>query len=106
MLPDGATHLFHNSYWAVLVEGGWLYLAAVLVVTVWFGMRPLRPGPPPTLFARGGEAANLAVLVCALRLGEVFGATTAMIALAAGLIGYIQAGSIRPSEPGMDTVSR
>ena len=79
---------------------------ATLVVTVWFGMRPLRPGPPPTLFARSAEAANLAVLVCALRLGEVFGATTAMIALAAGLIGYLQAESARTPAVGPATVSR
>ena len=36
------------------------------------------------------------MLVCALRLGEVFGATTAVIAIAAGLIGYLQAESVRP----------
>ncbi len=58
------------------------------------------------LFARSAEAANLAVLVCALRLGEVFGATTAMIALAAGLIGYLQAESARTPAVGPATVSR
>ena len=67
----------------------------MLVATVWFGMRPLRKGPPPSLLARSAEAANLAVLICALRLGEVFGATTASIALAAGLIGYLQAESVQ-----------
>jgi hypothetical protein len=105
-LPDGATYFFHNSYWAVLVEGGWVYLAAVLVLTVWFGIRPLRSGPPPSLLACSGEAANLAVLICALRLGEVFGATTASIALAAGLIGYLQAESLRTSDQGVATVTR
>jgi hypothetical protein len=94
-LPDGSTYFFHNSYWAVLVEGGWIYLLATLVLAVWFCMRPLRAGPPPSLVARSGEAANLAVLICALRLGEVFGATTASIAIAAGLIGYLQAESLR-----------
>jgi len=105
-LPDGATYFFHNSYWSLLIEGGWIYLAVLLVAHVWFGMRPLRPGPPPSLLARSGEAANLAVLVCALRLGEVFGATTASIALAAGLIGYLQAEPLRRVAPGADTVTR
>lgn len=99
-LPDGATYFFHNSYWALLIEGGWVYLLAVLVATVWFGIRPLRPGPPPSLLARSAEAANVAVLICALRLGEVFGATTASLALAAGLIGYLQAESVAGGRPG------
>ena len=93
-LSDGATYFFHNSYWSLLIEGGWIYLLAVLVLTVWFGIRPLRAGAPPSLFARSAEAANVAVLICALRLGEVFGATTASVALAAGLIGYLQAESV------------
>ncbi|HET7821214.1 MAG TPA: hypothetical protein VFL10_06780 [Ornithinibacter sp.] len=105
-LPDGATYFFHNSYWALLIEGGWVYLLAVLVLTVWFCMRPLRAGPPPSLVARSGEAANLAVLICALRLGEVFGATTASIAIAAGLIGYLQAESLRSADRGVATVTR
>ena len=105
-LSDGATYFFHNSYWALLIEGGWIYLLATLVLTVWFCMRPLRSGPPPSLLARSGEAANLAVLICALRLGEVFGATTASIALAAGLIGYLQAESLRSPHQGVSTVAR
>ena len=105
-LSDGATYFFHNSYWALLIEGGWIYLLATLVLTVWFCMRPLRSGPPPSLLARSGEAANLAVLICALRLGEVFGATTASIALAAGLIGYLQAESLRSPHQGVSTVTR
>ena len=50
---------------------------------------------------RSGEAANIVVLICALRLGEVFGATAASIALAAGLIGYLQAESLRTSDRGV-----
>ena len=105
-LSDGATYFFHNSYWAVLVEGGWVYLVAVLVAHVWYGMRPLRSAPPPTRLALSGEAANLAVLICALRLGEVFGATTALVALAAGLIGYLQAESLRRPAARVATVAR
>ncbi len=86
-MRDG-TFFFHNSYWSALVEGGWVLLVAYLVVTVWFGVGPLRSGPPVAPWATAAEAANVAVLVCALRLGEVFGTTTAVLALAAGLMGY------------------
>lgn len=103
---DGATYFFHNSYWSVLVEGGWVYLAVVVVTTVWLAIRPLRQGPPPSPIALSAEAANIAVLICALRLGEVFGATTAIIALAAGFIGYLQAESLRRDAPDVVTVAR
>lgn len=94
-------YLFHNSYWAALVEGGWVLLAAYLVlvavaVGVW------RRGPVPHLWA-SAEAANLAILVCALRLGEVFGATAATLALAGGLLGLLahrSAGSVPEPVPG------
>lgn len=80
-------YLFHNSYWAALVEGGWVLLAAfVLLVLVAVGLWRRGPSDAPWVAA---EAANLAVLVCALRLGEVFGATTATLALAGGLLGLL-----------------
>lgn len=80
--------LFHNAYWGALMEGGWVLLGAYLVVTVVFAIGPVRPGPPVGPWASGAEAANVVVLVCAFRLGEVFGATTAVTALAAGLLAY------------------
>lgn len=83
------TFFFHNSYFAALVEGGWVYLAVILVLTVGYAIRPLRSGPPPTPLARAAESANIVVLICALSLGEVFFATTAALALAAGLVGYL-----------------
>lgn len=86
---DGATWFFHNSYLTLLVEGGWVFLGAMLILHVWFGIRPFAPGRPPSAFAAAGEAANIVVLVCAQRLGEVFGTTPAALALAAGLSGYL-----------------
>lgn len=86
---DGRNFFFHNSYWSALVEGGWLLLAAYLVVIVWFGIGPLRKGPPPVPWAAAAEAANVALLVCALRLGEVFGTAAGTLALAAGLLGHV-----------------
>ncbi|MGG5259389.1 hypothetical protein [Phycicoccus avicenniae] len=80
-------YLFHNSYWAALVEGGWVLLAAfVLLVVVAVGLWRRGPTDPAWVAA---EAANIAVLVCALRLGEVFGATAATLALAGGLLGLL-----------------
>jgi hypothetical protein len=87
-LQDGNFY-FHSSYWSALVEGGWILLAAYLLVTVWFGIGPLRRGRPVARWASAAEAANVVVLVCALRLGEVFGTTAAVVALAAGLLGHV-----------------
>ncbi|WP_392545031.1 O-antigen ligase family protein [Oryzobacter telluris] len=95
LYPNGDTFFFHNSYWSALVEGGYPYLAALMGVTVLMAIGPFRRGPTPSRLARAGEAANIVVLVCALRLGEVFGTTIAVIALAAGLIGFAQAARIR-----------
>jgi hypothetical protein len=85
---ESGNFLFHNAYWGALVEGGWVLLGAYLVVTVVLAIGPLRPGPPVGPWASGAEAANVVVLVCALRLGEVFGATTAVTALGAGLLAH------------------
>ena len=86
---EGDTFFFHNSYWSALVEGGWVLLVAYVGVHVWFGIGPTRTGPPIARWATAAEAANVAVLVCALRLGEVFGTTGAALALGAGLLGHI-----------------
>ncbi len=84
---EGRAYLFHNSYWAALVEGGWVLLAAYLFLTALvIGVRSRGAPGSPWL---GAQAANIAVLVCALRLGEVFGATTAVTALAGGLLGLV-----------------
>ncbi len=104
LYPNGDIFFFHNSYWSAILEGGYPYLAALLAATVLIAIRPFRTGPPPSLLARGGEAANVVVLVCALRLGEVFGTTIAVLALAAGLIGYAQAARLREPAQGEASV--
>ncbi|NHA67525.1 O-antigen ligase family protein [Phycicoccus flavus] len=85
---DGDTFFFHNSYWAAFVEGGWVLVVAYAAVTLLVGVGLLRAGRTTRPWA-AAEAANLAVLVCALRLGEVFGTTVAMTALAAGVLGLL-----------------
>ncbi|WP_245862801.1 hypothetical protein [Phycicoccus duodecadis] len=82
------TFLFHNSYWAALQEGGWVLAGFYVLLTVGLGVSLLRTRSAGTGWA-GAEAANVAVLVCALSLGEVFGAATAMTALGAGLLGVM-----------------
>ncbi|WP_299447312.1 ABC transporter permease [uncultured Phycicoccus sp.] len=93
---DGRTFLFHNSYWSAFVEGGWVLAVAYVAVTLLVGVGLLRPGRATRTWA-AAEAANVAVLVCALRLGEVFGTTTGMLALGAGLLGAMAAR--RAAEP-------
>ena len=86
---QGDTFFFHNSYWSALVEGGWVLLVAYVAAHVWFGIGLTRSGPPVAPWATAAEAANVAVLICALRLGEVFGTTSAAVALGAGLLAYV-----------------
>ncbi len=86
---QGDVFFFHSSYWSALVEGGWVLLLAYVGAHVWFGIGPTRKGPPIAPWATAAEAANVAVLVCALRLGEVFGTTAAVVALGAGLLGHV-----------------
>ena len=109
---QGETFFFHNSYWSALVEGGWILLVAYVGVHVWFGIGPTRTGPPIARWATAAEAANVAVLVCALRLGEVFGTTGAAVALGAGLLGHIghhaarRAGTLPAEGAGADAGGR
>lgn len=84
------TFLFHNSYWSAFVEGGWVLAVAYVAATLLVGVGLLRRGRAPRTWA-AAEAANVAVLVCALRLGEVFGTTVGMVALGAGLLGLMAA---------------
>ena len=86
---SGERFLFHNSYWSLLVEGGWIYLVTVLVLYLGFGLGIFRQGRAASLFDRAAEASLIPVLICATRLGEVFGATAATIALAFSLIAYL-----------------
>lgn len=87
--------LFHNSYWALLLEGGWLYAAVFVGMLVLIGIRPFTRAAPPSVLALSAEAGAVTTLVCALSLGEVFGATAGMLVMAAGFIGYLQTAAVR-----------
>jgi hypothetical protein len=101
---DQGNFFFHNAYWSLLVEGGWPYLIALVAPLVLINIRPFRRGAPPSALALSAEAGAIVVIVCALRLGEVFGATAAMVTLAAGCIGYLQVVEVQRRSD-RDTVS-
>lgn len=65
----GKTWFFHNSYWSALVEGGWPWLLLILGITVVVGLRPFTQVLDSREIAL--QAATVALLICAWRLGEV-----------------------------------
>lgn len=83
-LTDVNRQWFHDSYAALYVEGGVVLLGFILVVWVLVAGGLLSP----RTVSRGAvatEAALVAVLVCAWKLGEVFFTSCAFIALALAL---------------------
>jgi len=85
----GGQWLFHNSYQVLLVEGGWVMLVGVvaLFVVVGFGIG-VGTGAPRvrTVEVIAIEAATVATLLCALRLGEVFFTLPTFMMLGIGLL--------------------
>lgn len=72
ILTNGEDMYFHNSYWTLLVEGGWPWALAILGVTfyavfVW-KQAGQRSNTERNLTA---EAATVFLAVCSWRLGEV-----------------------------------
>ncbi len=94
-LEGGRTFFFHNSFWTLIVEGGYLYMLAVvalmiLAVFVWKQPRQKSGGNRQV----AGEAAMVLIFICSWRLGEVL--LTVPWALAVGLaLHYL---STRPTD--------
>lgn len=80
----GGEWFFHNSYLVLLVEGGWVMLITVVTLFVVVGFRfgSRAPRTPDAIFV---EAATVAILFCATRLGEVFFTLPAFLLLGVGL---------------------
>lgn len=80
----GGEWFFHNSYLVLLVEGGWVMLITVVTLFVVVGFRfgSRTPRTPDAIFV---EAATVAILLCATRLGEVFFTLPAFLLLGVGL---------------------
>lgn len=90
VVVQGGQWLFHNSYLVLLVEGGWIMLLAVLALFVVVGFQVgARAKRTPDLVVV--EAATVAVLLCATRLGEVFFTLPAFVLLGIGLLMRVQA---------------
>ena len=65
------TWFFHNSYWSAFVEGGWIWVLGVVAVTLLVAVRPLSNNDW-TVYQVIAQGVGIALLICALRLGEVF----------------------------------
>ncbi|UEJ81132.1 ABC transporter permease [Brachybacterium halotolerans subsp. kimchii] len=74
---------FHNSYWSALVEGGWPWAVLVVGVTALLLVRPFTGKVPAPQYV--AQAAGVALLVCATRLGEVFYTSVWAVAMAVAL---------------------
>ncbi|MFW0121754.1 zinc ABC transporter permease [Rothia sp. CCM 9419] len=72
-LPGGDDRrwLFHNSFYTLFVEGGWIWMFAVLLITllaIFFWKQQYQKGKERIIVA---EAAIVLLAICSWRLGEV-----------------------------------
>lgn len=77
--------LFHDSYLALLVEGGVVMLILVVGIYAWFGFQPFTR-QKRSLRNLSLEAATIALLFCATKLGDVFLTQPGFILIACGMI--------------------
>ena len=93
---------FHNSYWSALVEGGWPWLILVVGITAVFALRPFTKALDSQEIA--AQAATVALLICAWRLGEVL--FTVQWAVVVGFAIYLHASrEARATDPAEDQSS-
>ncbi|WP_156954072.1 ABC transporter permease [Brachybacterium phenoliresistens] len=97
---DRSTWYFHNSYWTTLVEGGWPWAVLLVGMTVAIGLRPF--AGKLTSHEVIAQAATIATLICAWRLGEVLFTMQWAIIMAFALQARLVAdGAIREQQSGV-----
>lgn len=69
--PD-ETWFFHNSYWSAFVEGGWIWMVAIVGITVLVMTNPFIRRCAATHETMIAQATGVVLLIAAWRLGEVF----------------------------------
>ncbi|MBK5237604.1 MAG: O-antigen ligase family protein [Actinomycetales bacterium] len=82
---QGSTWFFHNSYLALIVEGGLVVAIAIVGLYAVVGLQLFQP-KIQSFHARVIEAATVAVFLCALRLGEVFFTLPGFLVIGMGLL--------------------
>lgn len=91
--------LFHNSLLGARAEGGYPYLIVILAMTLILGVGVFHKNPPASRLFGASEAANIVVLICATRLGEVFNTTTALLVLGLSVIGFLEGEASTDADP-------
>lgn len=81
---DQESWLYHNAYWGLITEGGYILLLAFLALFALAGFQFLAKGAT-SRDARIIEASSIVILLCAFRLGEVFITQQAFIVLGIGV---------------------
>lgn len=66
------TWFFHNSYWSAFVEGGWIWAVTLVALTLFIAVRPFSKKKEEPIYRVLAQGIGIALLICALRLGEVF----------------------------------
>lgn len=81
---DGKLWFFHNSYWALIAEGGYPLLIAIVGLYAVIGLRLFQPKilNPVSVYI---ETATVAIYLCAIRLGEVFFTIPGFLVIGVGL---------------------
>ncbi|MDO5700985.1 MAG: hypothetical protein Q4P36_05875 [Bowdeniella nasicola] len=79
--------LFHNSYQTLLVEGGWILAGSICLIIV-IALFSFGPYAVRSRAVRYGEAAIIAVGICAISLGEVH--FTGISALSIGAVIHLR----------------
>ena len=83
---EGHDWFFHNSYWALLSEGGVVLLIAMLGLVLYVLFLARQPSGTRTVARAAIEGAGVVVLLCSFRLGEVFFAVPAFLVLGAAML--------------------